>query len=268
MSGPLRVGVSGATGRMGAALAALAAEQRGVELVGGIARRGRPEADARAIGYPRIVGVDAARPIVEGADVLIDFSALDQLARVLDEHGAALAGRGLLVGTTGLEPWIEDRLDDLAERAPVLVAANCSVGVNVLLALLESAAAALPAERYDVEIAEVHHRHKADAPSGTAIALGDAVARGRGDVLAEVRRDGRAGRGGERPRGEIAFHALRGGEVPGDHRVFFLGGREVVELGHRALDRALFAEGALLAARWLAGRDPGRYRMRDVLGLS
>ena len=119
-----------------------------------------------------------------------------------------------------------------------------------------------------MEMVEAHHRRKEDAPSGTALALGEAVAAGRGVELAEVRRDGRSGRPGARPGGEIGFHALRGGDVVGEHQVLFLGERDRLELVHRASDRALFAEGALRAARWLAGRAPGRYTMRDVLGLA
>ena len=120
---------------------------------------------------------------------------------------------------------------------------------------------------YDVEIVEAHHRRKADAPSGTALALGEAVARGRGVELADVRIDGRSGRPGERPRGEVAFHALRGGDIVGEHEVMLIGERERVLLGHVAQDRALFAEGALRAARWIARKEPGTYTMKDVLGL-
>ena len=158
-------------------------------------------------------------------------------------------------------------LERAAERGAVLQAANFSVGVNLLLALAERAAAVL-GDDYDVEIVEAHHRRKADAPSGTALALGESVAAGRGVKLGEVRVDGRSGRPGERARGEIGFHALRGGEIVGEHEVAFIGAKERVTLGHVASDRALFAEGALRAARWIAGKPAGRYTMADVLGLS
>lgn len=149
----------------------------------------------------------------------------------------------------------------------VLQAANFSIGVNLLLRLAEEAARTLPAEGYDVEIVETHHRRKADAPSGTALALGRAVAAGREARLEELRRDGRSGVTGERAVGEIGMHALRGGDVVGEHQVLFIGARERIELTHAAGDRALFADGALLAARWIAGKQPGRYQMREVLGL-
>ncbi len=201
------------------------------------------------------------------AEAVIDFSAPAQLAALLDGCADALAGRALAVGTTGLDAHLEDRLDELARSAAVLVAPNFSIGVNLLLGLVERAARALPADRYDIEVVETHHRRKEDAPSGTALALGEAVAGGRETPLDSVRRDGRSGRTGARGTGEVGFHALRGGDVVGEHAVHFLGDRERIVLGHSAMSRDLFAEGALLAARWLVGREPGRYRMRDVLGM-
>jgi 4-hydroxy-tetrahydrodipicolinate reductase len=260
----LRVAVSGATGRMGRTLARLIAGDAGLELVGGVDRGGARDADS---GYPRIHTPDDARPLLERADVLIDFSAPDFLAALLDAHADALRGRAVVVGTTGLGPEETARLDHLAGNSPVLTAANFSVGVNLLLSLAEQAARVL-GEEYDVEVVEAHHRRKEDAPSGTALALGEAVAAGRGVELDRVRRDGRSGRPGARPGGEIGFHAVRGGDVVGEHVVLFLGELERVELAHRASDRALFAAGALRAARWLAGREPGRYTMRDALGLA
>ena len=256
-----RIVVSGATGRMGRAVAALAAEAGDVELVGGIGR----EAGALPGAYERIAPPEDAAELISGCDVVVDFSAPEFLARVLD--AAPLDGRALVVGTTGLDDALHRRLDALAERAAVLVAANFSVGVNLLLALVEEAARRLPADRYDVEIVEAHHRGKADAPSGTALALGRAVAEGRGADLVALRRDGRSGRPGARPAGEIGFHAIRGGAVAGEHGVLFLGALERIELSHVAADRSLFAEGALVAARWMAGKPPGRYTMRQVLGL-
>ena len=256
-----RIVVSGARGRMGRAVAALAAAADDIELVGGLGR----EAGELPGAYERIVPPEEAAEMVAGCDVVVDFSAPEFLARVLDS--VPLDGRGLVVGTTGLDDALQHRIDALAERAAVLVAANFSVGVNLLLSLVEEAARRLPADRYDVEIVEAHHRGKADAPSGTALALGRAVAEGRGIDLETVRRDGRTGRPGARPTGEIGFHAIRGGSVAGAHRVLFLGALEHLELAHTAFDRSLFAEGALVAARWMAGRTPGRYTMRDVLGL-
>ncbi len=263
----LRLAVSGATGRMGRAIARLADEAQDVELVGGVARTTRTEDEAVRAGYPRVVGVDDAASDFPDADVVVDVSAPAQLEALVRGADRTLEGRALVVGTTGLGADLERSLDGLAERVPLLVAANFSPGVNVLLALAERAAAALPADGWDVEIVEAHHRHKADAPSGTAIALGQAVAAGRGGALPDARTEGRSGHSGERPTGDVAFHSLRGGEVVGEHTVLFLGARERLELTHRAMDRSVFAAGALAAARWLAGREPGRYTMRDVLGL-
>src|SRR5690606_39073973 len=158
-------------------------------------------------------------------------------------------------------------LDRLALESAVLAAANFSVGVNLLLGLVEQAARVLGADTCDAEIVETHHAGKIDAPSGTALSLAAAIARGRGVELSDVRRDGRSGETGERPAGEVGIHALRGGAVAGEHRVHFLGTRERLEFVHHAEDRALFADGALVAARWLKGRTSGRYTMKDVLGM-
>lgn len=262
----LAIALSGSTGRMGRSVTALIRESPDLRLVGGIARSGGAQAEAGSEAEAPVTP-EAAREIVAVADAIIDFSAPEQLARLLDAQADVLAGKALVVGTTGLgEPEL-DRLRRSAERCPVLVAANFSVGVNVLAALVAAAARSLPMDRFDVEIVEAHHRRKQDAPSGTALMLGRAVAEARDQRLEEARRDGRVGRGGERPVGEIGFHALRGGDVIGEHSVSFLGQRERLELSHAAMDRSLFAEGALLAARWIAGRPPGWYTMREVLGL-
>jgi 4-hydroxy-tetrahydrodipicolinate reductase len=263
MAAPVRMLLCGATGRMGRTLAALAADDPAFEVVGGIG--GEPEGGA-ADGFPLRRSVEDAGDLVRAADAVIDFSAPELLRRLLETQGEALAGRALVVGTTGLGADEERLLGAQAERSAVLTAANFSVGVNLLVALAERTARVL-GEGYDVEIVEAHHRRKADAPSGTALALGEAVARGRGVALGDVRVDGRSGRPGARPVGEIGFHAVRGGDVIGEHTVMYVGERERVELTHRAADRALFAEGALRATGWLAGRPSGRYTMRDVLGL-
>ena len=263
MAAPLRVVLSGATGRMGSTLIRLAAADPGLEIVGGLDREGGAACE---VGCPVVRTPEEAEELVLAADVVVDFSAPEFLARLLRAHADALRGTALVVGTTGLGGEEEALLERASMDSPVLVAANFSVGVNLLLSLAEQAARVLgPA--YDVEVVEAHHRRKEDAPSGTALALGRAVARGRGVELDAVRRDGRSGRPGARPAGEIGFHALRGGDVVGEHRVMFLGDRERVELAHLAADRALFAEGALRAAAWLAGKPAGRYTMRQVLGL-
>ena len=260
----LRVVLSGATGRMGTVLARLVHEDDALELLGGI---GRVPAGGCDVGCPVVETPETAGHWIREADAVVDFSSPELLARLVDAQGEALEGKALVVGTTGLDEEGERVLERAARRCAVLQAANFSVGVNLLLALAEQAAAALGPD-YDVEVVEAHHRRKADAPSGTALALGEALARGRGVALADVRADGRSGISGARPRGEIGFHAVRGGDIVGEHRVLLIGERERVELGHVAQDRALFAEGALRAAKWLAGKPAGRYTMRDVLGLS
>ncbi|WP_310467646.1 4-hydroxy-tetrahydrodipicolinate reductase [Sphingomonas sp.] len=194
------------------------------------------------------------------ADVLIDFSAPSALQASLDR--ATAAAIPILIGTTGLDDFAGRRIAAAAEQIAVLQAANTSLGVAVLADLVERAAAVLGPE-WDIEIAETHHRNKADAPSGTALALGEAAARGRGKPLAAER--GRSGTGLSRGVGAIGFAALRGGTVAGDHDVHFLGPDERLTLTHRAETRAIFARGALAAARFLHGQPPGLYSMRDVV---
>jgi 4-hydroxy-tetrahydrodipicolinate reductase len=263
---PIDLVVSGATGRMGRALGRLIAEADDLTAVGGIAP-GAAASDARDAEYPTLVAVADAGDLIARSRVVIDFSAPEQLRVLLTEHGDALRGRALVVGTTGLDAELESRLQRLTGEVAVLSAPNFGVGVNLLLGLVEKTARALGGAEYDVEIIETHHRGKEDAPSGTALALGRAVAVGRGEELDRVRRDGRRGRAGARPAGEIGFHAVRGGAVVGEHAVHFLGARERIIIGHVAQSRDLFADGALVAARWLADREPGRYTMAHVLGL-
>ena len=248
---------------MGRTVAARAGADESFILVGGIERA---ESVQESDGYPSLVTPDNVGSLLADADVLVDFSAPPFLRSVLEGGRDSLRGKGIAVGTTGLGEAEQQLLHETAKVAAVLTATNFSLGVNLLLGFAEQAAAAL-GPGFDVEIVETHHRRKEDAPSGTALSLGEAVARGRGIELSSARRDGRSGRPGARPDGEIAFHALRGGDVVGEHQVNFIGTMERIELVHRAADRALFAAGALRAAQWLAGRAPGRYTMRDVLGI-
>jgi 4-hydroxy-tetrahydrodipicolinate reductase len=180
---------------------------------------------------------------------------------------AIASGCGLVVGTTGLDGEALARLRSAAESIPVLVAPNTSLGVNLLIQLVEKAAASLPPE-YDIEIFEAHHRYKVDAPSGTALRLGEAAAAGRGETLESVSVAARVGQTGPRPAGAIGFGVVRGGDIVGEHTVFYAGPGERLELTHRAHDRMTFAYGALRAAQWLRGRAAGRYAMTDVLGLA
>jgi 4-hydroxy-tetrahydrodipicolinate reductase len=197
-------------------------------------------------------------------DVLVDFSAPDALKAHLE--AAVAGGAGIVVGTTGLAHEHHQAIDRAARKTAVLQSANMSLGISLLVHLVRETAKRL-GEEWDVEIAEMHHRNKVDAPSGTALLLGAAAAEGRGVALDEVADRGRDGAAGPREPGHIGFAALRGGSVAGDHQVIFAGEGERLELGHRADGRDVFARGAVKAALWLAGRPAGRYAMKDVLGL-
>jgi 4-hydroxy-tetrahydrodipicolinate reductase len=197
-------------------------------------------------------------------DVFIDFSAPDALHANLTT--AARLGRPIVIGTTGLDDHHRRMIDEAARQVALLQAANMSLGVNLLAHLVREAAERLGAD-WDVEIVEMHHRHKVDAPSGTALFLGQAAAEGRGVKLDEVADRGRDGITGPRKNGHIGFAALRGGSVAGDHQAIFATEGERLELGHRAESRIIFAQGAVKAAQWLIGKPAGRYGMADVLGL-
>ncbi|MCC4252925.1 MAG: 4-hydroxy-tetrahydrodipicolinate reductase [Pseudomonadota bacterium] len=251
------IGIFGAGGRMGRAIAAVAMEA-GLPIAGGTDRT--PE-DEIAPGIA--ISADPLA-LAERADVLIDFSVPGALSTHLD---ACIAARKpILIGTTGLEAVHHALIDEAAALIPVLQTGNTSLGVNLLAALVEQAAAGL-AEDWDIEIVEMHHRHKVDAPSGTALLLGEAAARGRGIALADHSDRGRDGITGAREPGAIGFAALRGGSVAGDHQVIFATEGERIEIGHRAENRSIFARGAVKGARWLLGQPAGRYDMKGVLGL-
>ena len=241
-----RIGILGASGRMGRAIAAVLEDWPDAALAGGCARG------------------DEAGGLAGGCDVLVDFSAPDALALHLE--AALAADKPIVIGTTGLGAAHDRAIDEAAGRIAVLQAANMSLGVNLLAHLVRETAARL-GEAWDVEIAEMHHRHKADAPSGTALLLGAAAAEGRGVQLDEVSDRGRDGMTGPREPGHFGFAALRGGSVAGDHQVIFATDGERLELGHRAESRDIFARGAVKAAVWLQGKPPGRYHMADVMGL-
>ena len=206
---------------------------------------------------------DAAVEITDDGDVLIDFSAPEALQASLAR--AVAAGMPLLIGTTGLEPGADAEIAEAATRIAVLRAANTSLGVALMADLVERAARAL-GDGWDIEILEMHHARKADAPSGTALALGEAAARGRGVTLADHSDRGRDGTGLVRAPGTIGFASLRGGTVAGDHDVIFAGPEERLILSHHAETRAIFARGAIAAARFLKGKPPGFYTMKDVIG--
>ena len=264
---PINIVISGATGRMGQTLVGLLANSREFNILGGVDKDRKVGGDAARYGFRTIETADTAGEMLQSADVVLDFSAVSGLQGLLTLRAADLAGKGIVVGTTGLTPEVIRVLAHASITSAVIVSANFSVGVNLVLGLVDAAARVLGPELYDVEIVEAHHSRKVDAPSGTALALGYAVANGRGVALETIRRDGRSGNVGARNQGEIGFHALRGGDIVGEHRVHFIGMRERIEIAHGAQDRAIFAEGALVAARWINGKTAGSYSMKEVLGL-
>ncbi len=264
-----RIGVTGCCGRMGRALVAgVIASDRAV-LSGGseapdnskIGQDIRDPLSGEATGH-QVLG--NAKSLFEQSDVVIDFT---RPAASLDHARlAAETGKPLILGTTGLTADQEKAVAGFARRAAVVYAANFSLGVNLLLSLVEKAAATLD-KGFDIEILEMHHCHKVDAPSGTALALGKAAAAGRGVDFDAAKILSREGIGDERPVGAIGFAALRGGDVAGEHSVIFAGPGERIELAHKAADRAIFAHGAVRAALWVRDKPAGLYSMKDVLGL-
>lgn len=248
-----------------AIIAAIAADPR-LALAGAIERAGH-DLVGRPVGPPFPASLTYCSnhgPLAITSDVLIDFTSPGALAATLD---AACDGKAaIVIGTTGLEPQHHAMIDRAAKSIAVLQAANTSLGVTLLTRLVADAARALGPD-WDIEIAELHHRHKVDAPSGTALALGAAAAAARGVDLAVVSDRGRDGITGVRVPGHIGFASLRGGSAAGDHTIVFAGEGERLELRHLAENRDIFARGALRAAVWLAGKPAGRYAMDDVLGL-
>jgi len=247
------IGILGISGRMGRLLQEEVAAA-GAGFAGGTARRHE--------SWP----TDPAA-LARTADVLIDFTTADAVTPHL--AAAVAARKPLILGTSGLTPAQEASLAEAAAHIPIVYAANFSPGVNLVLAVAERLAASLPPEAYDAEIVETHHRQKVDAPSGTAIALGRAVAAGRGTTLEEAGTEsGRDGHTGPRRTGAIGFAALRAGQVVGEHTLLFASGSEHVSLTHRSFDRRVYATGAVRAALWAVTQPPGLYGMRHVLGMA
>jgi 4-hydroxy-tetrahydrodipicolinate reductase len=264
----LQVAVAGAGGRMGRMLIEAVLASVDCRLSGALEIPGSPAlgADAGAfLGRPCGVAITAdLRAGLAGADVLIDFTRPEGTLAHLAVCGET--GVRAVVGTTGFTPAQRAEIAATAERVAIVFAPNMSVGVNVMLRLLDLAARSL-GEDYDIEVIEAHHRHKVDAPSGTALAMGEVLARARGTDLAAQGVYTRQGHTGERPPGAIGFATVRGGDIVGDHTVLFAGTGERIEITHRSGSRANYAEGSLRAARYLAGREPGLYGMDHVLGL-
>ena len=263
----LGVAVHGAAGRMGRTIVKLVHEARDLSLIAAVERAGSPELgrDAGQLAGLAPTGVavtDRIESVLE-ADVVVDFSLPPALPRLLE----ALERKRvpLVLATTGLEPALDARVSELARAQPLVAASNYSTGVAVLNHLAERASALLA--EFDLEIVEMHHRNKVDAPSGTALSLIDAAARGRAQDGRESAVFGRHGQTGARSQREIGVMTLRGGDVIGDHTLLLAGPGERLELTHRATNRELFAHGALRAARWVVKQPPGRYGMAQVLGL-
>lgn len=266
----IKVGVIGAGGRMGRMLIEAVNDNPQTTLNAAIERQGSSlvGADAgevAAIGHLNVQIVDDLQAVVDDIDVLIDFSlpdATEKNMQVCAEHNVAM-----VIGTTGFNEQQEQVLAKASEKIAIVYAGNYSTGVNLSLKLLEMAAKAFGTEA-DVEVIEAHHKHKIDAPSGTAYMMAEAVADARGQNLKDVAVYGREGQTGEREAGTIGIHAIRGGEIIGDHTVMFIADGEVVEITHRARARMTFAAGAVRAATWVIQQEVGQYNMQDVLGLN
>lgn len=266
---PLNLVVVGAAGRMGRTLVRIIHETPGVKLSGAVERKGAAEigrdaGELAGLGPNGIAVTDDDAKAFAAGDAVLDFTV--PAATVAFAALAAKAGIAHVIGTTGLSPEDDAKIKAAAKKTVIVKSGNMSLGVNLLAGLVRQAAKALDAD-FDIEVIEMHHRHKVDAPSGTALLLGRAAAEGREVDLAKASVRVRDGITGARRRGDIGFATLRGGSVVGEHSVLLAGEGEVVELAHRATDRAIFARGAVKAALWTRGRKPGLYSMSDVLGL-
>ncbi|HEU4549011.1 MAG TPA: 4-hydroxy-tetrahydrodipicolinate reductase [Rhizomicrobium sp.] len=265
----LNIVVAGASGRMGRTLIREIAQGSGIALCGALEMEGHPNLglDSGTLAGMQPNGMKLTAdplPLVAGAQVIVDFTR--PLVSVMLAELAAQARIVHVIGTTGFDEKQEARIAAAARHAVIIKSGNMSMGVNLLAALVERAARSLPG--YDIEVLEMHHRNKVDAPSGTALLLGEAAARGREVALSKNAVKSRDGLTGARPEGAIGFATLRGGTVVGEHSVIFAGTGERITLSHSAEDRSIFAHGALAAARWGHGRKPGLYAMADVLGLN
>jgi 4-hydroxy-tetrahydrodipicolinate reductase len=265
----LRILITGAAGRMGRTLIRAVGETKGLALAGAVERVGVTEfgEDAGTLAGLKPLGVQVvgeAAALITKADAIIDFSTPSASVGF-----AALAAENKIVhviGTTGFSPAEEQQIEACARHAVIMKSGNMSLGVNLLAALTRRVAKTL-GDDFDIEVLEMHHKSKVDAPSGTALLLGEAAAEGRAVKLGQHKVSGRDGHTGARKAGDIGFATLRGGSVVGDHTVIFAGPAERIELTHKAEDRMIFARGALAAAKWGKGRKPGLYSMADVLGL-
>jgi len=263
--------VVGAAGRMGGALIRAILESGQAELLGAVEREGstalgRDAGELAGVGALGVAISDDPLPVFARAEGVLDFTS--PTATIAFAGYAAQARIAHVIGTTGCSTEDDAKILAAARHAPIVKSGNMSLGVNLLAALVEQAAKALPANAFDIEILEMHHRHKVDAPSGTALLLAEAAANGRNIPLEPNSVRSRDGHTGARPDGAIGFATMRGGSVVGDHSVILAGTGERITLSHQAEDRSIFARGAVQAALWARGRKPGLYSMRDVLGLA
>jgi len=257
----MRLAIAGAGGKMGRALIEATLADRSLELAAALDAPGSPVVGANIGGVT--VGSDV-RAAIAGADALIDFTRPEGTLAHLE--ACVAAGKGIVIGTTGFSAAQLSRIREASQKIPIALSPNFAVGVNVVFRLAEMAAAAL-GDSYDVEIIEAHHRQKVDAPSGTALRLGELVAGALGRSLGDVAAHGREGDVGARPPKQIGFHAIRGGDIVGEHTVVFAGTGERVEVAVRSQSRVTYATGALRAAKFLREKKNGLYDMKDVLGL-
>lgn len=265
----MKLAIAGAAGRMGRVLTRIVSETPGAEIAGGIEPKGSPHVGAdmgelAGIGTLDVAITDDPLPLFTHIDGIIDFT-IPQATLALAELSAQ-ARIVHVIGTTGIDQDGEARIKAAARHARIVKSGNMSLGVNLLAVMVRKVAAAL-GEDFDIEVLEMHHRHKIDAPSGTALLLGKAAAQGRGIDLASRSVRTRDGHTGARPAGDIGFATLRGGSVVGEHTVMFAGAAERIELTHKAESRDIFARGAVKAALWGMDKKPGLYSMTDVLGL-
>lgn len=256
----IRIAIAGIAGRMGQALVKSAGEDFAV--AGGSERAGSPALGATQGGW---TVSDSAAKAAQSADVWIDFTTPQASLEALELLKLTKI-KAAIIGTTGLSPQQEQQVAEHAKRIAIVRDRNFSLGVNLMIGLVEQVAARLGTD-WDIEITEGHHRRKVDAPSGTALMIGEAAAKGRGQSLGEIRIPPHDGMTGPRKEGSLAFSVIRGGGIIGDHETAFISDEEILSISHRALDRAIFAKGALAAAKWAVGQKPGLYTMRDVLGL-
>jgi len=265
----MKIAVLGAAGRMGQSLARAVAATEGCVLAGGVEAKGSPAVgrdlgEVTGLGPLDVTITDDPLPLFAEIDAVLDFTAPQ--ATVTFAGLAAQARVVHVIGTTGLSPDDMAKIEAAARHAAIVKAGNMSLGVNLLAGLTERVARTLGPE-FDIEILELHHRHKRDAPSGTALMLAEAAASGRGIALKDHAVRSREGDVGPRREGDIGFAVMRGGDVVGEHKVIFAGDGERIELVHVATDRDIFARGAVRAALWARGQGPGLYSMADVLGL-